>query len=117
MLTEQNERFSVAESEADSTGEVQMGVTETPTRLRALRKQHRYMNRQLCLLQDQYATWNVRHRRAVVNGQHHFIYVLHLRLVTLEGIIKRVYDCAEAKLAEILALTALSSVFPEDVRW
>ena len=50
--------------------------------------------------------WQVRHQRACKQKSPAFRYVLHLRLITVKGLMAAMAEKMHQKAAEILALTA-----------
>jgi hypothetical protein len=71
-------------------------------RSQVLRRQYQYLTTQLDLLYDQYDTWKVRYQRAI--QQHHKVFQLslHLRLITLDGIIQNIQDMIQNKANELV---------------
>ena len=89
---------------------------ELKTQLEENRKQLHFFQNQLNLLQDQYRSSEIRLQRAIRDRQRSFEYVLHLRLLTLEAVIRHVYDLTVAKSVRVnrLQMRAESQSDDED---
>ena len=57
-----------------------------------LRRHYKQLTTQLDVMCDQYDTWRIRHKRAVLNKQKNFQYILQLRLVTMDGCMDQLQD-------------------------
>lgn len=69
-------------------------------------RQLQWLLRQSHQLSLQYNMWQVRHQRACEQNSSAFRYTLHLRLITIKGIMTAMACKMEEKATELMALSA-----------